>query len=30
VTCIYNGEPFIVPSAAQASRDRGPRPGRSR
>jgi uncharacterized protein YecT (DUF1311 family) len=30
VTCIYNGEPFTVPSAAQASRDRGPRPGRSR
>lgn len=30
VTCIYNGEPFTVPSAAQASRDRGPRPDRSR
>jgi uncharacterized protein YecT (DUF1311 family) len=28
VTCIYNGEPFTVPSATQASRDRSP--GRSR
>jgi uncharacterized protein YecT (DUF1311 family) len=26
VTCIYNGKPFTVPSAVQASGDRRPRP----